>query len=96
MWLEGIGFGKTAEALGKLTKGNLIVISGALEQESWNDKTTGAPRTKTVLKIDRFDQLDRKDGLKPAASEPGPSDVPAEDLYGEGGNEPGVGGEIPF
>lgn len=63
-WLDGLAFGKTATSIGKLTKGNQIVVSGSLSQDTWTDKTTGQPRFKTVLMIDRFDQLDRQNGPK--------------------------------
>lgn len=47
-------FGKTAEnAAEYLTKGHRCLVEGGLDQEEWNDKETGAKRTKMVVKAQR-------------------------------------------
>ena len=43
-------WGKTAEVAAQyLAKGRCVLISGRLEQESWEDKTTGQKRSKVVI-----------------------------------------------
>lgn len=46
-------FGRGAEALSQyLTKGLQITVEGVLQQQRWQDKTTGQPRTAVKIKVD--------------------------------------------
>ena len=48
-----IAFGKTGErVLNAWSKGKPMFAKGRLEQDEWNDKTTGQKRTKTVLVVE--------------------------------------------
>ncbi len=42
-------FGEYAEMCRDLSKGELVSITGALKQERWQDKETGASRSKVVI-----------------------------------------------
>ncbi len=52
-------FGKTAETIGQyLKKGRPILIEGRLRYETWDDKTTGAKRSKLGVVMDSFQFID--------------------------------------
>ena len=78
--------GTRAEKLaGALTKGAHIVIQGKLEQERWDDKETGAKRSRNYIVIDELSLGAKRDsGVQPAAPE---AIDDTADLYGE---------EVPF
>ena len=43
-------WGKLAEFVQQwLKKGTQVIVSGTLDQEKWNDKETGKPRTKIII-----------------------------------------------
>ena len=53
-------WGKSAELIvDKLKKGDSILVSGAVRRQEWNDKETGAKRSKHVLSINRFEFMPR-------------------------------------
>jgi single-strand DNA-binding protein len=106
-------FGKTADLIEQyLHKGNQAYLEGRLDLEQWDDKTTGAKRSKHVMLVDNVQFLEPKQG----GGEGGGYDRPArtggpapqrpaayqgEDEYNNGGSEPPAGGggndsEIPF
>ena len=43
-------FNELAEHMAELPKGTRVIVIGHLEQESWDDKTTGKKRSKHVVK----------------------------------------------
>lgn len=60
-WHQVKVWGKQAQvAVDYLRKGNLVGITGRLEYESWNDKTTGEKRSKAVVVADRIQLLTPK------------------------------------
>jgi single-strand DNA-binding protein len=53
-------WGKSAELIvDKLGKGDSILVTGAVRRQEWNDKETGAKRSKHVLSVQRFEFLPR-------------------------------------
>ena len=53
-------WGKSAELIvDKLKKGDSILVTGAVRRQEWNDKETGAKRSKHVLSIQRFEFMPR-------------------------------------
>jgi single-strand DNA-binding protein len=53
-------WGKSAEIIvDKLKKGDSILVTGAVRRQEWNDKETGAKRSKHVLSVQRFEFLPR-------------------------------------
>lgn len=96
LWLDGLAFGRTADALGKLSKGANIVVTGQLSQDSWIDKQTNQTRSKLVLVVNSFSELSKGagGGGRREPSGPASGDVPAgEELYPA--PDPNTG-EIPF
>jgi single-strand DNA-binding protein len=103
--------GKTADLVEQyLHKGHQAYLEGRLDLETWDDKTTGAKRSKHVLLVDNVQFLEprQQDGgegggySRPAnrpAAKP-PAAYVGEDDYGGGSHEPPGGGggdtEIPF
>lgn len=52
---------KTAEiAANYVRKGSLIGVQGSLKIETWTDKSTGANRSKPVVRVDKLDLLGSK------------------------------------
>ena len=72
-------FGKTAETIGQyLKKGRPILIEGRLRYETWDDKTTGAKRSKLGVIMDSFQFIDSgnrtdSEGGAPAPRPPRPA-----------------------
>jgi single-strand DNA-binding protein len=106
-------FGKTADLIEQyLHKGNQAYLEGRLDLEQWDDKTTGAKRSKHVLLVDNVQFLEpRQDGggggynrpARPGSAGPQPPAYTGEDEHsdGGGGSEPppsggGSDSEIPF
>lgn len=57
-WFNLEIWGKTAEvAANYVRKGSLIGITGSLKFETWKDRSTGATRTKPVIRVDRLELL---------------------------------------
>jgi len=61
-WHSVQAIGKSAEFVGAhLPKGSTVSVRGVLVEEAWSDKSTGAPRRKFVVKLDRINPLGKKD-----------------------------------
>ena len=75
LFLECVLWGKTAELAGQyLAKGKQVLFSGRLKQENWEDKATGAKRSKVVLNVDDMQFLGGPSGVQeaPAARQEAP------------------------
>ena len=60
-WFELEIWGKTAEiAASYVKKGNLIGVQGSLKIEEWSDRTTGAKKSKPIIRVERLDLLGSK------------------------------------
>ena len=60
-WFNLELWGKTAEiAANYVRKGSLIGVSGALKLDHWQDRATGTPRSKPLIKVDNLDLLGSK------------------------------------
>jgi single-strand DNA-binding protein len=51
-----------------LKKGTRVLVTGSLEQATWDDKTTGAKRSKHFINVSAIESLSKKDEA-PAAEE---------------------------
>lgn len=57
-WFNLELWGRNAEiAANYVRKGSLIGVSGSLKFDNWQDRSTGAPRSKPVIRVDRLDLL---------------------------------------
>mgnify|MGYP003394674228 CR=1 FL=1 len=62
LFVDCTAFGRTAETIGEyVKKGNLILIEGRLQFQTWEDKNTGARRSKHEVLIDRIQFMPRND-----------------------------------
>jgi single-strand DNA-binding protein len=60
-WFNLEIWGKTAQiAADYVRKGSLIGVSGSLKFEYWQDRATGANRSKPVIRVERLDLLGSK------------------------------------
>lgn len=58
--IEVEAWGKSAEVItDRCSKGDCILISGNIRQQTWNDKNTGDKRNKHTLSVARFEFLPR-------------------------------------
>ena len=75
-------FGRMAENINKfLSKGKPVLVEGKMASDSWEDRTTGAKRTKHYVKLQTFTFVGGRDGSgsksEPVASRPvATSDIP--------------------
>lgn len=74
-WFNLEIWGRTAEiAASYVRKGSLIGVSGALKLEHWQDRGTGADRSKPVIRVDRLDLLGSKRDADPNMVSEGPDE----------------------
>jgi single-strand DNA-binding protein len=60
-WFDLELWGKTAEvAANYVKKGSLIGIQGSLKFDHWNDRNSGAARSKPVIRVERLNLLGSK------------------------------------
>jgi single-strand DNA-binding protein len=60
-WFELEIWGRTAEVASNYAKkGSLIGVQGSLKIETWDDRNTGAKRSKPIINVDRLDFLSSK------------------------------------
>lgn len=60
-WFNLEIWGKTAQiAENYVRKGSLIGVTGSLKFEHWQDRATGANRSRPVIRVDRLDLLGSK------------------------------------
>jgi single-strand DNA-binding protein len=89
-FIDVTAFGKLAEIIGQYAKkGQQVLVSGRLKQETWNDKTTGQKRSKLVVVAENFKMFGGKNDGLPASEPQEQSHVPAGSP--DGGDE-----DVPF
>ena len=85
VFLDCTAWGKQAEMVNQyFTKGKAIGVSGDLKQDNWEDKTSGAKRSKITLNITKVDfplgqskSSEREQvGVSDTAGKLGPIDIP--------------------
>jgi single-strand DNA-binding protein len=77
-WFNLEIWGRTAQiAADYVRKGSLIGVNGSLKVETWTDRSTGAQRSRPVIRVDKLDLLGSKRDNEAASSQ----------AYGGGGSE---------
>jgi single-strand DNA-binding protein len=94
LFLDCEAWGKTGEHIGRyFMKGKPIIVEGRLRQDTWTDKETNKPRSKSVLVVERFhfvpDGKGKADG--DAAEPPAPPQPPANVEHSEDAPAPAPG-----
>jgi single-strand DNA-binding protein len=95
-YIDCVAWGKSGEVIAQyLQKGRALLVSGHLEQRSWEDKESGQKRSKVELIVEDFNFVDSR-GAATTTDQPKPSkkdeDVVIEDI----GDEPINLDDIPF
>ena len=74
-FLDWVAFGKPAEVLNQyLKKGDAVLLEGRLTQDRWDDKETGAKRSKHKLKVREFAFMGKKQAQGTPAAPAGAPD----------------------
>lgn len=75
IFLECQAWGRTAEVIAQhCTKGKPIIVEGKLKMDQWEDKDTGAKRSKILLNVERFHFVpDGKRGSELTEDKPQPA-----------------------
>ena len=61
-WFDLKAFSPVADKLADVKKGDTVWVKvGRLTQETWDDKVTGKPRSKVVIKVEEFEIVKPKD-----------------------------------
>lgn len=70
-WFATETWGKTAETVANyVRKGSLIGVSGQLKFDHWNDRSSGAKRSRPVVRVDQMRMLGSKsDNAAPASND---------------------------
>jgi single-strand DNA-binding protein len=84
-WVDCECWGEVAEKAADLGKGQRISLSGSLEMDEWEDKTTGQKRTKLYVKVYEFEVEEKRapegepENTKKAGGRKKPAAAAAED-----------------
>lgn len=63
LFVDCTAFGRTAEVIGQyFAKGKPIFVEGRLKLDQWDDKQTGAKRSKITVVVDSFQFVGGQDG----------------------------------
>lgn len=60
LWIDGTAFGKTAEFLHNVRKGQRVFITGRLQTDQWTDNS-GGKRSRTALIIENFEYIEKRE-----------------------------------
>lgn len=68
-YIDCVAWGKPGEVIAQyLGKGRAILVSGRLEQRSWDDKESGQKRSKVEVIVEDFNFVDSRGGDSEGAS----------------------------
>lgn len=88
-------WGKTGETIAKyVSKGRQLLVSGRLQQRTWQDKDTGKNRSAIDVVVEEFSFI--SDGNRGGASNASANSVPNEPVVEEISDDPIDLSDIPF
>jgi len=100
VFVEVNAFGRQAELISEyMSKGRQIFVEGRLKLDQWNDKESGAKRSKLTVTVENFQFLGAPQGgepRKPAAGQAGEKRTAAKPAPEEGAEAPPADDDIPF
>ena len=68
-FIDCVAWGKSGETISQyVKKGSGLIVSGRIEQRSWEDKTSGQRRSRTEIVVDDFSFVGGNDGGGRASS----------------------------
>lgn len=95
LWIDVTCFGQLAENVAEsVTKGDLVVVTGKLKTEEWNDRDSGQKRSKIVLLADtvaaslQFRMIPHGTSNKGGPRGPVRPEMPVSQAYGADPSEP--------
>lgn len=103
-FIDCVAWGKPGEIIAQyVSKGRPLLVSGRLEQRSWEDKESGQKRSKIEVNVEDFNFIDSRggdganEGARPAAASASRSSKKGDDVVIEDiGDEPINLDDIPF
>jgi single-strand DNA-binding protein len=60
LFIDATAFGKTAEFLNNVSKGQRVFVTGRLQTDEWQDQT-GQKRSKTTMTIENFEYVEKRE-----------------------------------
>jgi len=79
LFIDATAFGKTAEFISQVRKGQRVLIHGKLETQQWQDSASGQNRSKAALIVDGFEYVEkREEGQQPAQNQAPQQQAPAQ------------------
>lgn len=82
-FIDCVAWGRMGETISQyVKKGSGIIVSGRIEQRSWEDKTSGQRRSRTEIIVDDFSFVGSEGGGSRGASTKKAADAPAADDAG--------------
>ena len=79
-FVDCTAWGRTAEVMVEhLQKGRAVFVEGRLKLDQWDDKATGAKRSKLTVTVEKFEFLGGKDDAQPGRATQGDSYEPPQD-----------------
>ncbi len=86
-FIDCSAWGKLGEMIGQYAKkGSGVLVSGRLDQRSWEDKNSGSKRSRVEIVVEDFNFLtanNDRDGGKAVSAKEEPADVIPEDVQDE-------------
>jgi len=80
LFVDLTAWGKQAEVIGEhLHKGRAVFVEGRLKLDQWDDKATGAKRSKLTVTVERFEFIGGKDDAQPGRATQGDAYEPPQD-----------------
>lgn len=61
LFIDAVSFGKTAEMLNNIQKGQRVFVCGKIQTDSWQDQQ-GQKKSKISLVIESFEFIEKKEG----------------------------------
>ena len=100
-YIDCVAWGKPGEIIAQyLTKGRPVLVSGRLDQRSWDDKETGQKRSKVEVIVEDFNFVGGAGGdggsSAPAGPKPQPSQTNDDVVIEDVGDGPINLDDIPF
>jgi len=81
-FVDCVAWGKTGEAIAKyLAKGKPVYVEGRLTLEQWQDKESGANRSKMGVTVEAFQFIDSKPSQSVEAKPAKGGDLPPDDTF---------------
>lgn len=94
-YIDCVAWGKSAEIISQYTKkGSQLLVSGRLEQRSWEDKTSGQRRSRTEIVVEDFSFIGGNNGGNGGGSSYGGGSTSTKSANKSAGDDLDAGSDI--